>query len=510
MAAGGHFENNLKKSCVLIWNGEKSYQKSFSVIHNGRRQPFCEKNKIKVAYLSEMARNVIESDFRSSKMATGSHFVNKKVAYWSEMARNVIESDFWSSTMAADSHFGKKIVYLSEMVRNAIESDFWSSKMATGSHIVKKKSKLRIDLKWREMRSKVIFGHPKWPPAAILWKKCVFIWNGEKCVRKWFLVIQNGHRQPYCEKKSKLRIDLKWWEMRSKAIFGHPKWPPAAILWKKKIVYLSEMARNAIESDFRSSAAILWKKNQSCVLIWNAEKCDRKWFLVIQHGRRQPFCEQNCVFIWNGEKCDRKYWWKKSKKLSCYWSEMLRNSIESDFRSSKMAAGSHLVKKKISKLRIDLKWREMRSKAWSSKMATGSHLVKKICVFMWKARNAIESTDEKNKTCYWSDMSRNAIESDFRSSKIATISHFINEIKSDFRSKWPPILVFPLSAHEASPGWWQRKGHCQGQKGQVWLIFTYFFKLISSIELLPKCIASCSFSEVILVLFLNFNGVDWF
>ena len=46
------------------------------------------------------------------------------------------------------------------MARNAIESDFWSSKMAAGSHFVKEK-KLRIDMKWREMRSKVIFGHPK-------------------------------------------------------------------------------------------------------------------------------------------------------------------------------------------------------------------------------------------------------------------------------------------------------------------------------------------------------------
>ena len=54
------------------------------------------------------------------------------------------------------------------------------------------------------------------------------------------------------------------------------------------------------------------------------------------------------------------------------------------------------------------------------------------------------------------------------------------------------------------------KGHCPGQKGQVWLIFTYFCILISSIEVLPKCIASCSFSEVILVLFSNFNGVDRF
>ena len=55
------------------------------------------------------------------------------------------------------------------MARNAIKSDFRSSKMAAGGHFVKNK-KLRIDLKWREMRSKVIFSHPKWPPPAILWK----------------------------------------------------------------------------------------------------------------------------------------------------------------------------------------------------------------------------------------------------------------------------------------------------------------------------------------------------
>ena len=59
------------------------------------------------------------------------------------------------------------------MVRNAIESDFWSFKMAAGSYFVNNffRKKLRIDLKWREMRSKVIFGHPKWPPGVILQKK---------------------------------------------------------------------------------------------------------------------------------------------------------------------------------------------------------------------------------------------------------------------------------------------------------------------------------------------------
>ena len=59
-----------------------------------------------------MASNATESDFRTSKMAAGSHFVNKfhkiKVAYRSEMARNAIESEFRTS----------------EMARNATESDF--------------------------------------------------------------------------------------------------------------------------------------------------------------------------------------------------------------------------------------------------------------------------------------------------------------------------------------------------------------------------------------------------
>ena len=89
---------------------------------------FCEK---KVAFWSEMARNAIESDFRSSKMAAGSHFVKKKeVAHWSEMAINAIESDFRSSKMAAGGHFvktfKKKIVYWSETSRK------WSSVIQNG------------------------------------------------------------------------------------------------------------------------------------------------------------------------------------------------------------------------------------------------------------------------------------------------------------------------------------------------------------------------------------------
>ena len=58
------------------------------------------------------------------------------------MARNAIESEFRTSKMADQS----------EMARNAIESEFRTSKMADDSHFVKNfKKKLRIDLKWPEM-----------------------------------------------------------------------------------------------------------------------------------------------------------------------------------------------------------------------------------------------------------------------------------------------------------------------------------------------------------------------
>ena len=45
-------------------------------------------------------------------MAASSHFVKKsKLGYRSEMERNVIESDFRSSKMAAGSHFVKNVSY---------------------------------------------------------------------------------------------------------------------------------------------------------------------------------------------------------------------------------------------------------------------------------------------------------------------------------------------------------------------------------------------------------------
>ena len=137
------------------------------------------------------------------------------------------------------------------------------SKMAAGGHFVKKsKKKLRIVLKWPEMRSKVICGHPKWPPGA------------------------------------KLRIDVKWPEMRSKDDFRTSKMATGSHFVKNKNLYWSKMARNVIQSEFGHP----------------------KWPTA-------AICKH----------------FTKIKVL--YWSKMARNATESDFRTSKMAAGSHFVKK---------------------------------------------------------------------------------------------------------------------------------------------------------------------
>ena len=76
---------------------------------------------------------------------------------------------------------------------------------------------------------------------------------------------------------------------------------------------------------------------------------------------------------------------------------MARNAIESEFWISKMGADGHIVKKfkKKYKFRIDLKWPEMR---WNLK---------------------------ENKVAYRSEMAINAIESEFRTSKMADGTHFV-------------------------------------------------------------------------------------
>ena len=166
-----------------IWNGQKCDQKLFSDIQNGRRQPFWQKNskQNKFAYRSEISRNVIESKFRISKMADGSHYVKN-------CKKNKSCISIWNDQ---------------KCVRKWI-SDIQNGRRQPFCPKFKTKIKLCIDLKYPEMWSKVKFGHPKWPTAAIMSKIS----------------------------KKKLHIDLKWPEMRAKVNFGHPKLAPAAILSK--------------------------------------------------------------------------------------------------------------------------------------------------------------------------------------------------------------------------------------------------------------------------------------
>ena len=120
-----------------------------------------------------------------------------------------------------------------------------------------KKWNLRFHLKWREIQTKINFGHPKWPPAAILWKKMKVAFSSELTRNANVNEFRTSKMAAGChfvKKKWKLHFDLKWQEMQTKINFGHPKWLPAAILSKKmKVVFWSEMVRNANENEFQTS-----------------------------------------------------------------------------------------------------------------------------------------------------------------------------------------------------------------------------------------------------------------
>ena len=150
-----------RTSCVSIWNGQKCDRKLFADIQNGCQRPFCQQLKKlnKVPYGYEMARNAIESEFRTSKMADQS-----------EMARNAIQSDFQTSKMAIESEFRKSKMAVSIWNGQKCDrkwiSDIQNDRRKPFCQKFIKKLKLLIDLKWPEMRSKMNFGHPKWPTVS--------------------------------------------------------------------------------------------------------------------------------------------------------------------------------------------------------------------------------------------------------------------------------------------------------------------------------------------------------
>ena len=89
--------------------------------------------------------------------------------------------------------------------------------------------KCSINLKWPEITSKVIFEHPKCPPPAILSQIKNILYGSEmarNAIEYEFLTSKMGASGHFVNKN---RTDLKWPEMPSKVNFGHPKWPTAAI-----------------------------------------------------------------------------------------------------------------------------------------------------------------------------------------------------------------------------------------------------------------------------------------
>ena len=90
------------------------------------------------------------------------------------------------------------------------------------------------------------------------------------------------------------------------------------------------------------------------------------------------------------------------KKKLAY--EMLRNVIENDFLSSKMAGGGHFVTQFIKK-KVGY-WSEIARNVNESKFSV---------IHKCRRRPFCEKKINK-KVAYWSEMARNVIESDFRSS----------------------------------------------------------------------------------------------
>ena len=264
MAAGGHVVKNLKKSSVSIWNGQKS-------------------------------------DFRTSKMAAGRHFV-----------KNAIASEFRTSKMAAEK---KEVPYRSEM---RLKVNFGHPKWP-------------IDLKCPEMRLKVIFGHSTptaailskkitkktrnsisiWngqkcdrndfrPPVAILWNKLrkikivVSIWNSKKCEQKWFLDIQNGCQRPFFKKHLQKSCESDLNNVRTDC------WPTTT--WYKftfdQYIYIQtgmlEMREYTLCSPFRANA-----HNSSFVLFTSTRRSSHTAFLVMRvslvHRRQDGTCTSEDV-----------------------------------------------------------------------------------------------------------------------------------------------------------------------------------------------------------------------
>ena len=147
--------------------------------------------------------------------------------------------------------------------------------------------------------------------------RSVWIWNGQKCHRKWISDIQNGRSI-----RNGQKCNRKWF---SDIQNGRRK---------KLILYRSEMTKLAIESEFQTS-----KMADRSEMARNAIKGDFRTSKMSDGGH----------FVQIKFRIDLK------------WPEMRSKDV--NIRTSKMVDGGHFVKKlKKIKFRIDLKWPKIRSK----------------------------------------------------------------------------------------------------------------------------------------------------
>ena len=135
---------------------------------------------------------------------------------------------------------------------------------------------------------------------------------------------------------------------------------------KIKIAFWSEMARNANENEFRTSKMVAGghfeNRNESCVLIWNAEKCKRKWISDIENGHRQPFWEKNEILIWNIEKCKQK--WLVATILKKWNGEKCKKKTVS-FRSlGPFISWKFAIHKEMFTFSLDLAWKRSKFVFW--------------------------------------------------------------------------------------------------------------------------------------------------
>ena len=177
---------------------------------------------------------------------------------------------FWMTKNEFWSHFSPFQINTQLLIfwfcsQNGCRRPFWMTEHHFRSHFspFQINTQLFFPTKWLpaallDDRSKVNFGDPKWPTSAIFF--CQKFPNKIKVTDRSEMAInaiESEFRTSKMGAGGHLVNYLKWPEMRPKVIFGYPKWPAATILNKN------------------------FTKIKIVVLIWNGKKCDTKLFLAI-------------------------------------------------------------------------------------------------------------------------------------------------------------------------------------------------------------------------------------